>query len=101
MTNVRLLSDRTASVRSIRCWYPLADVRLCPFAANDATEIVGQRRHPDTNQCFTLILHQPATTEPSHRDRDVWAAHTGEFGQLAVTHRHRDRVLEADGSGLL
>ncbi len=67
---------------------PLAEVSLRQFAANDWTEIVGQRRHPDPNQRFTLILHEPATTEPPHRDCDVWAAHTGEFGRLAVTHQH-------------
>ena len=71
--NERLLSDRTASGA-------LSSVMLRPFAANDATEIVGERRHFDTNQTFTLILHEPATTEPSHRDRDVWAAHARELG---------------------
>ena len=59
---------------------------LRPFAADDATEIVGERRQLDTNHTFTLILHEPATAEPSHRDRDVWAAHTGELSQFAVTH---------------
>ena len=71
-------------------------MRLRPFATDDATEILGERGHVDTNQTVTLILHIPATTEPSHRDRDVWAAHAGELGQLVVTHRHGYRVLVAD-----
>jgi len=42
--------------------------------------------------------HEPATTEPSHRDRDVWAGHAGELGQVVVTHRHDDRVPAADAA---
>lgn len=56
----------------------------------------ARTEHVDTNQTFTLIVHVPATTEPSHRDRDVRATHAGELGQFVVTHRHGDRLPAAD-----
>jgi APA family basic amino acid/polyamine antiporter len=42
-----------------------------PFAAHDATEIDGERGHVDTERAFSRIAHEPATAEPSQRDRDV------------------------------
>lgn len=71
---------------------------LCPIAAHNASEVVGQSHHIDPNQSFTLIPYEPASPELSHRDRDVGAAHASELGQFVLTHADRDRVPATDGT---
>ena len=73
--------------RSIRLF---ASTQRCAFApppARDASEVIGQRRYVDTNHPWTLRIDHAASSEPSHRDRNVRTAHPAELGQFVVTDR--------------
>src|SRR5438552_1120658 len=81
-------SGRRAAVSSLGVVLPLAD---------DATEIDGERGHVDAERAFTLVPDEPTAPEPSHRHRDVRAAHARHLGQLVVADGQGDGVPFAVG----